>query len=132
MKNAFCILYWTLSDTLSSLVDSRNLIDLMMVDRMFKSRFDSLESERENGYRHPHCIIVTLSSIQEKRRIGREYCMKNTHVQAFELIEGSFDSNPWFVLFSLCIVDVLMNVCFLVMHLLCICCACDFMFQTKV
>jgi hypothetical protein len=43
--------------------------------------------------------------------------MKNTHVQAFELIEGSFDSSTWFVLFSLCIVDVLMNVCFL----LCIC-----------
>jgi hypothetical protein len=41
MKSAFCILYWTLSDTLSSLVDSRHLIDLMLVDRMFKSRFDS-------------------------------------------------------------------------------------------
>jgi hypothetical protein len=36
--------------------------------------------------------------------------MKNTHVQTFELIEGSFDSNSWVVLFSLCIVDVLMNV----------------------
>jgi hypothetical protein len=104
----------------------------MLVDRMFKSRFDSLESERENGYRHPHCIIVTLSSIQEKRRASREYCMKNTHVQAFELIEGSFDSSSWFVLFSLCIDVMLMNVCFLVMHLLCICCACDFMFQTEV
>jgi hypothetical protein len=55
--------------------------------------------------------------------------MKNTHVQAFELIEGSFDSNSWVVLFSLCIVDVFMNVCLLVMHFLCICCACDFMFQ---
>jgi hypothetical protein len=114
------------------LVDRRHLIDLMLVDRMFKSRFDSLESERENGYRHPHCIIVTLSSIQEKRRASREYCMKNTHVQAFELIEGSFDSSTWFVLFSLCVDVVLMNVCFLVMHLLCICCACDFMFQPKV
>jgi hypothetical protein len=29
--------------------------------------------------------------------------VKNTHVQAFELIEGSFDSGPWFVLFSLCV-----------------------------
>ena len=35
----------------------------------------------------------------------------------FELIERSFDSSTWFVLFSLCIDDVLMNVCFL----LCIC-----------
>jgi hypothetical protein len=43
--------------------------------------------------------------------------MKNTHVQAFELIEGSFDSNSWVVLYSLCIVDMLKNVCFL----LCIC-----------
>ena len=40
------------------LVDSQHLIDLMLVDRIFKSRFDSLESERENGYRHPHCTIV--------------------------------------------------------------------------
>jgi hypothetical protein len=46
--------------------------------------------------------------------------MKNTHVQAFELIEESFDSNSWFMLFSLCIDVMLMNVCFLVMHLLCI------------
>jgi hypothetical protein len=43
--------------------------------------------------------------------------MKNTHVQAFELIEGSFDSNSWFVLFSLCIDVMLMNVCFPIMHL---------------
>jgi hypothetical protein len=40
------------------LVDSRHLIDLMLVDRIFKSRFDSLESERKNRYRHPHCTIV--------------------------------------------------------------------------
>jgi hypothetical protein len=75
----------------------------MLVDRMFKSRFDSLESERENGYRHPHCIIVTLSSIQEKRRASREYCMKNTHVQAFELIEGSFDSSTHGLCCFLCV-----------------------------
>jgi hypothetical protein len=43
--------------------------------------------------------------------------VKNTHVQAFELIEESSDSNSWVVLFSLCIVDMLRNVCFL----LCIC-----------
>jgi hypothetical protein len=59
-----------------------------------------------------NCIIVTLAP--RKRRAYRELCMKNTHVQAFELIEGSFDSNSWFVLF-LCVfdVDMLMNVCFL-------------------
>jgi hypothetical protein len=44
--------------------------------------------------------------------------MKNTHVQSFELIEGSFDSISWFVLFSLCIDVMLMNVFFLVMHFL--------------
>jgi hypothetical protein len=59
MESTFCILYQTSSHTLLSEVDRRHLIDLMLVDRMFKSRFDSLESERENGYRHPHCIIVT-------------------------------------------------------------------------
>jgi hypothetical protein len=46
-------------------------------------------------------VIVTLASIQ-KRRADREYCMKNTHVQVIELIEGSFDSSTWFVLF-LCV-----------------------------
>jgi hypothetical protein len=76
--------------------------------------------------------VKNRGSIQEKRRASREYCMKNTHVQAFELIEGSFDSSTWFVLFSLYIDVMLRNVCFLVMHLLCICCACDFMFQTEV
>jgi hypothetical protein len=44
--------------------------------------------------------------------------MKNTHVQAFELIEESFDSISWVVLFSLCTEVMLMNVCFLVMHFL--------------
>jgi hypothetical protein len=58
--------------------------------------------------------------------------MENTHVQAFELIEGRFDSSTWFVLFSLCFDIMLRNVCFLVMIFLCICCACDFMFQPEV
>jgi hypothetical protein len=58
--------------------------------------------------------------------------VKNTHVQTFELIEGSSDSNSWVLLFSLCVDVMLRNVCFLVMHLLCICCACDFRFQTEV
>jgi hypothetical protein len=47
MKSTFCILYWTLSHMLLSEVDRRHLIDLMLVDRMFNSRFDSLESKRE-------------------------------------------------------------------------------------
>jgi hypothetical protein len=38
--------------------------------------------------------------------------MKNTHVQAFELIEESFDSNSWFCVVSLCIDVMLMNVYF--------------------
>jgi hypothetical protein len=75
--------------------------------------------ERENGYRHPHCIFVTLLSIKHsgEEQSKQRTLYENTHVQAFELIEESFDSNSWFVLFSLCIVDMLMNVCFL----LCIC-----------
>jgi hypothetical protein len=44
---------------------------------------------------------------------GPENCMRNTHVQTFELIEESFDSNPWFSAISLCIDGLLMNVCFL-------------------
>jgi hypothetical protein len=44
--------------------------------------------------------------------------MKNTHVQAFELIEVSFDSDPWFgVIFFVCVDVMLRNVCFW----LCIC-----------
>jgi hypothetical protein len=46
-------------------------------------------------------VIVTLASIQ-KRRASREGCMKNIHVQTVELIEGSFDSSTWSVLF-LCV-----------------------------
>jgi hypothetical protein len=105
------------------LVDRRHLLDLMLVDRMFKSRFDSLESERENRYRHPHCTIVTRigvknrESIQEKRGASREYCMKNTHVQAFELIEGSFDSSTWFC----CFLCILMLCSGMFAFLLCIC-----------
>jgi hypothetical protein len=37
--------------------------------------------------------------------------VENTHVQ-IELIEGDFDSIPWFVLF-LCVDIMLMDVCFL-------------------
>jgi hypothetical protein len=50
-----------------------------------------LEFERENGYRHPPLFIVKLARAF-RREEHAEHCMKNTHVQAFELIEGSFDS----------------------------------------
>jgi hypothetical protein len=55
--------------------------------------------------------------------------MKNTHVQAFELIEGSFDSSTWLcVVFSVYYAHECLLSC---MHLLCICYAYDFMFQLK-
>jgi hypothetical protein len=38
----------------------------MLVDRILNSRFDSLESKRENGYRHPHCIMVIVVEKQEQ------------------------------------------------------------------
>jgi hypothetical protein len=78
-------------------VDSRHLIDLMLVDRNLILDLIALDSKRENGYRHPHYIIVTLTRAREEDHT--ENCMKNTHVQAFELIEERFDSNSWFVLF---------------------------------
>ena len=74
----------------------------MLVDRNLIFDLIALESKRENGYRHPHCIIVTLTP-KHRREAEEEHaenCMKNTHVQTFELIEESFDSNSWFVLFS--------------------------------
>jgi hypothetical protein len=45
------------------------------------------------------------------KRASRELCREHPCTD-IELIEGSFDSSSWFVLFSLCIVDMLMNVCF--------------------
>jgi hypothetical protein len=73
---------------------------------------------RENGYRHPplyHCKRGE-SSIQ-KRGACREICEEHPCIDVFELIEWSSNSNSWLVLF-LCVDDVLMNVCFLVMHFL--------------
>jgi hypothetical protein len=43
----------------------------MLVDRNLILDLIALESKRENGYRHPHCIIVTLS-IQGEQRAYRE------------------------------------------------------------
>jgi hypothetical protein len=39
----------------------------MLVDRNLILDLIALESKRGNGYRHPHCIIVLLSSIQEEK-----------------------------------------------------------------
>ena len=77
----------------------------MLVDRIFNSRFDNLESKRENGYRHPHCIIVTLAigknknleSIGEEQRVLEEHpCID------LELIE-EVDSDSWLLCYSLCV-----------------------------
>ena len=88
----------------------------MLVDRIFKSRFDSLEFERENGYRHPPFIVVLLDEIIEsrskKRRASRELCEEHPCTD-IELIEEIFDSNPWLCVYSLCIDVALVNVCFL-------------------
>jgi hypothetical protein len=47
-----------------------------------------------------HCNIIQNSEAGEQEEEGN--CMKNTHVQTFELIGERFDSNSWFVLF-LCV-----------------------------
>jgi hypothetical protein len=45
----------------------------MLVDRNLILDLIALESKRENGYRHPHCIIVTLSAeFRRERRASRE------------------------------------------------------------
>jgi hypothetical protein len=58
-----------------------------------------------------------IHSFREKEgRASRELCREHPCTD-IELIEGNFDSNPWLCVYSLCIDDMLMNVCFL----LCIC-----------
>jgi hypothetical protein len=88
----------------------------MLVDRIVKSRFDSLEFERENEYRHPHCIIVLLFIIEsfrsKKRRASRELHIKHPCTN-IELIEESFDSISWLCFYSLCVDIMLMNVYFM-------------------
>jgi hypothetical protein len=73
----------------------------MLVDRNLILDLIALESKRENGYRHPHCIIVTLYEQQEskKRRASRDVYEEHPCTD-IELIEESFDSNSWFVSFS--------------------------------
>jgi hypothetical protein len=54
----------------------------MLVDRNLIVDLIALEFKRENGYRHPHCIIVTLAT-RERREEQEESCVKNIHVQIF-------------------------------------------------
>jgi hypothetical protein len=68
--------------------------------------------ERENGYRHPHCIIVTLSSIQEKKRRACRELYEEHPCTDVELIEESSDSNSWLVLFLCVYCYVLMECLF--------------------
>jgi hypothetical protein len=102
----------------------------MLVDRNLILDLIALEPKRENGYRHPHCIIVNNSeSIQEEQEKAKN-CMKNTHAQAFKLIEESFNSNSWFVLF-LCVL-MLCSFMFASCHTFAsICCVCVFMVELK-
>ena len=82
----------------------------MLLDRNLILDLIALELERETGYRHPPLYIV-LGFISRRDEQAKS-CMKNTHVQ-IELIEESFESNPWLCVISLCIDVLLMNVCFL-------------------
>jgi hypothetical protein len=84
----------------------------MLVDRNLILDLIALESKRENGYRHPHCIIVTLENWSKKRRASRELCKEHPCTD-IELIEERFDSNSWLCVYSLCIDVMLMNICFL-------------------
>jgi hypothetical protein len=53
----------------------------MLVDRIFNCRFDSLEFERENGYRHPHLYHCNIIEAGEQEEKARENCVENIHVQ---------------------------------------------------
>ena len=70
----------------------------MLVDRNLILDLIVLESKRENGYRHPHCIIVTYWSIRASRELYEEH-----PCTGIELIEESFDSISWLCVISLCI-----------------------------
>jgi hypothetical protein len=57
---------------------------------MFKSRLDSLEFERENGYRHPPLYIIQIQIIQEQERESKQrICEEHPCTDVFELIEES-------------------------------------------
>jgi hypothetical protein len=76
----------------------------------------ALESKRENGYRHPHFIIVT-EVFKRRRRATRELYEEHPCID-IELIEERFDSFSWFVLF-LCVYLRYAHEClFLAIHFL--------------
>jgi hypothetical protein len=57
---------------------------------MFKSRLDSLEFERENGYRHPPLYIIHDSDYSGARGESKQrICEENPCTDVFELIEES-------------------------------------------
>ena len=107
----------------------RHLIDLMLADRIVNGRFDSFRISR--GKKDIDTLIMYCNIIEQeskKTRASRELCREHPCTD-IELIEESFDSNPWLCVYSLCDDVMLMNVLFLVMKFLCICCVCDFMFR---
>ena len=77
----------------------------------------ALELKRETGYRHPHCIIVSLAFRRKKGRASRELCIEHPCID-IELIEESFDSIPWLCVISLCVDDYAHEYLLPVMHLL--------------
>jgi hypothetical protein len=56
---------------------------------MFKSRLDSLESERENGYRHPPLYIYYSDYSGARRESKQRICEEHPCTDVFELIEES-------------------------------------------
>jgi hypothetical protein len=73
----------------------------MLVDRNLIVDLIVLESKRENGDRHPHCIVVVVEKQEQEERASRDLYEEHPCTD-IELIEESFDSNSWFVLF-LCV-----------------------------
>jgi hypothetical protein len=71
----------------------------MLVDRNLILDLIALEPKRETDI---DTLIVHCNIINPGEQENMENCMKNIHVQTLELIEESFDSTSWFVLF-LCV-----------------------------
>jgi hypothetical protein len=91
-----------------------------------------VKSERENEYRHPHCIILTLAFRSKKRRACRELYEEHSMCRHW------INRRSWFksmvlvsFLYALMLNDVLMSFCFPVMQLF-YCCVCDFMVEFKI
>jgi hypothetical protein len=96
----------------------------MLVDRILILDLIALESKRENRYRHPHCIISLKSRGASKELYEENPCTDT------ELIEKSFDSNSWFVLF-LCVLMLFSWMLISCYTFAFICCVCDFMVELK-